>query len=312
MDIIMKTIKIKSIVRLGKEETFDLKVYPFNNFLLSNRILTHNSGKSTMTLQMAYFLSWSLAGGKMITEEYEKGKWRVTGMIKPTKAVRFGMENIVFTPEELMKRAEDLYKKYGPNQLIVYDEGKSGLDSENAMKSINKAMGEFFQRCRVYHHIIFIVLPNYFKLHEDYAVARSLFLVDVFADKNYNRGYFNFYNELQKEKLFFFGKRLIGVTARYNSAHESFWGRFTKWIPVNKKEYDNAKMEALKHLNKSRHEQKYKKQRDGAIYLIKKYSDMSSESIAKELSVICNEKIGDRTIRYAVASITHEDMEEIN
>jgi hypothetical protein len=269
------------------------------------------TGKSTIALQVGYYLAWLLSGGEMLDEEYEKGKFRVVGMVKPKRPVRFGMENIVFTPEDLMKKAETLYNKYGPNQVIVYDEGKSGLDSENAMKSINKAMTEFMQRCRVYHHIILIVLPNFFKLHEDYAVARSLFLIDAYADKEFNRGYFSFYNELQKEKLFYFGKRLIGVRARYAAAHDSFWGKFTKWLPVDKETYDKAKIKAIKNLNMTRHDIKYKKQRDAAIYLTKKYSDLPSESISKELSAICNEKISPRSIRYAISNITKEKSSDI-
>jgi len=263
-------------------------------------------------MQICYYLAWLLAGGQMIDEEYEKGKFRIVETIKPKTKVRFGMENIVFTPEHLMKKADKLFKKYGPNQVILYDEGKSGLDSENAMKSINKAMTEFMQRCRVYHHIIIIVLPNFFKLHEDYAVARSLFLIDAFADTNFNRGYFNFYNELQKEKLFYFGKRLLGVRARYSAARESFWGRFTKWIPVDKQEYDDAKMKAIKDLSLTRHDVKYKKQRDGAIYLTQKYSGMPSKTISKELSVVCGEKIGERGIRYAISNVTKEKVKDID
>jgi len=270
------------------------------------------TGKSTKALQVAYYLAWLLAGGKMIDEEYEKGKFRTKEIISPKREVKFGMENIVFTPEDLMKKAESLYKKYGPNQVIVYDEGKSGLDSANAMMSINKAMVEFMQRCRVYHHIILIVLPNFFKLHEDYAVARSLFLIDCYADQQFNRGYFSFYNELQKEKLYYFGKRLIGVRARYNAAKESFWGKFTKWMPVDKKEYDNAKMKAIKDLSSTRTEIKYKKQRDAAFYLTKKYSELSSEAISKEISVVCNEKISPRSVRYAISNITKEKASDID
>ena len=90
--------------------------------------------------------------------------------------------------EDLMKKAEQLPK----NSVIIYDEGRSGLDSASAMTAINKTMSEFFQRCRVYHHVIIIVLPNFFKLHEDYAVARSQFLIDTYADEKFNRGYFSF------------------------------------------------------------------------------------------------------------------------
>jgi hypothetical protein len=268
------------------------------------------TGKSTIALQVAYYLAWLLAGGKMVEEEVN-GSQKIKEIISPTKPVRFGMENIVFTPEDLMKKAEKLYKQYGQNQVIVYDEGKSGLDSENAMKSINKAMAEFMQRCRVYHHIIIIVLPNFFKLHEDYAVARSLFLIDAYADAQFNRGFFSFYNEIQKERLFHFGKKLIGVRAKYGAARESFWGRFSKWLPVDRAEYDKAKMKAIEALSYTRKEQQYKKQRDSALYLLQKYTGLPSDTISKELSVTSGDKIGPRGVRYAISSISKQKVEDI-
>lgn len=268
-------------------------------------------GKSTMTLQSAYYLAWILAGGQMVTERVN-GKLIVKEMIKPTTPVRFGMENIVFSAEDLMKKARKLYKKYGPNQVIVYDEGRSGLDSANAMTAINKTMVEFMQRCRVYHHIMFIVLPDFFKLHEDYAVSRSLFLIDVYPNENFQRGFFSFFNKRQKEKLFHFGKKRLGVTAKYTAASHNFWGRFTSWMPVDKKEYDKAKMKAINNLTGSRLNQKYKKQRDASIFLVQKYSEMSSKAISKELSMICGEKIGERGIRYAISNITKEKTSEIS
>ena len=268
-------------------------------------------GKSTMTLQVGYYLAWLLAGGKMITERKD-GKLRLKEMIKPTKPVRFGMENIVFTPEDLMTTARKLYKKYVPNQIIVYDEGRSGLDSANAMMAINKTMVEFMQRCRVYHHIMLIVLPDFFKLHEDYAVSRSLFLIDVYPNQEFERGFFSFFNKNQKEKLFHFGKKRLGVTAKYTSATHNFWGRFTDWMPVDKKEYDKAKMKAIEKITVGKSNLRYKKQRDAAIFLVQKYSGMPSRSISKELSALCNERIGERGVRYAISNITKEKASDVD
>ena len=208
-------------------------------------------GKSTMAGNVGYYLAWRLAGGEVICNESNQ----VTRVLPPKEEVRFSLNNVVFSPEDLMKRAEELPK----NSVIIYDEGRSGLDSASAMTAINKTMGEFFQRCRVYHHVIIIVLPNFFKLHEDYAVARSIFLIDTFADANYNRGHFSFYNEHQKELLFFWGKRLIGVTAKYSAAKRNFWGRFTSWVPWSEEEYDKAKEVAMSKASHTKTQQRYEK-----------------------------------------------------
>jgi len=76
-----------------------------------------------MALNVAYYLAWLLAGGKMIEEEYEKGKFKVTDVVTPKKPVRFGMENIVFTPQDLMKKAESLYNiGHYANAVTAYEE----------------------------------------------------------------------------------------------------------------------------------------------------------------------------------------------
>ena len=187
----LNSVKVKSIKLIKKEKCTDLNTPIYNNFVLSNMLLSHNSkvrvGKSTLAQQVAYFLAWLIAGGSMAKEE-ATGKWFVSH--KPDKPVRFTVEdNVVFTPEDLQIKARELFAKYGKHQVIVYDEGRAGLDSAQAMSIINKAMQDFFQECGQYGHVILIVLPNFFKLHEDYAIYRSIFLVDVYLNKRMERGF---------------------------------------------------------------------------------------------------------------------------
>ena len=71
-------------------------------------------------------------------------------------------------------------------------------------------------------------------------------------------------------------------------------------------------MKAIKDVSLSRHDRKYKKQRDAAIYLVKRYSDLASDGLSKELSAVCGEKIGARSIRYAISNITKEKANEVD
>lgn len=196
--------------------------------------------------------------------------------------------------------------------MIVYDEGRQGLDSARAMESINKGMEDFFQTCGFMGHVILIVLPNFFKLHEDYAVARSLFLINVFADQQFNRGYFSFYNEYQKEKLFYFGKKRIGIRAKYSATNHNFWGKFSSWFPFDKNEYEKLKETAMKKYRLKKREHQFKKQRDACIYLLKKHTEMNSPEISRELSAVSGVKLSERMVRWAVASITKQKAEEID
>ena len=245
-------------------------------------------GKSTFAQQIGYYAAWMISGGKMGYDEPTK-RWVVVQ--KPKREVHFSMDHLVFSPKELMKKASYLYERYGRNQVIVYDEGRAGLDSARAMESINKAMQDFFQECGQYGHVILIVLPNFFKLHEDYATSRSIFLVDVYADENLQRGYFNFYNERQKEWLYFLGKKKIGNSIKYQGVRPSFSGRFTGFIPIDRFEYEAAKAAALKSKDVIKKEKEWKNQRDAAIYILKRQTLFSNEKIAKELSDVSSERV---------------------
>jgi hypothetical protein len=261
-----------------------------------------------MAMQVGAYIAWLLAGGRIKAHQEHldgKEKWIIEGITNPANKVKFDLyENVVFSADQMMDTAVKLYKKYGPNQVIVYDEGRQGLDSARAMESINKGMEDFFQECGFMGHVILIVLPNFFKLHEDYAIARSLFLINVYANQKFQRGYFDFYNEIQKEKLFFFGKKRIGIRAKYAAANSNFSGRFTGWSPFNRQEYDELKKQALAKKRNTRIQQKFKKQRNCAIYLLKKNSEWSNQRISEELSVITGEKISPRTIDYAIEAIS--------
>ncbi len=233
------------------------------------------TGKSTMAFQLAYFIAWMLAGGEMGLEGDKLGKI----LKRPTNKVKFDLDNIVFTAEDLMERAHKLPR----NSVIVYDEGRTGLDSKSAMMALNRVMEDFFQECGQYGHVILIVLPNFFKLHEDYATARSIFLIDVYHDENFNRGYYSFFSKLQKEKLYFFGKKRIGTTAKYSATKADFYGRFSNWIPFDRDIYDAAKKKALDKKRLSKKDIRISKQRDILIYLYKDQVGLSSKEISEAI-----------------------------
>lgn len=274
-------------------------------------------GKSTLAIgTVGSYIAWLLAGGFVkCHQEIKENKqvWIIDKIKQPTKKINWNLqENVCFSAEDLQRTAFKLYNKYGKNQVIVYDEGRQGLDSARAMESINKGMEDFFQTCGFMGHVILIVLPNFFKLHEDYAVARSLFLINVYADKKYNRGYFSFYNEEQKEKLFYFGKKRIGVRAKYTSANHNFWGKFSSWFPFDKDEYENLKEIAMKKARLKKTHIKFKKQRDACMFLLKKYAEMSSNDISRELSITSGTKVSSRMVRFAISGITKQKVEEVD
>jgi len=255
------------------------------------------SGKSTMGGQVGYFIAWRLAGGEMDLRRGEKGNFinpRITK--KPNKPINFSLDNYVFSPEDLMRKARSLPR----NSVIVYDEGRSGLDSKAAMTALNRMLEDFFQECGQYGHVILIILPNFFKLHEDYATSRSVFLIDVYHDESWTRGFFNFYNDRQKEKLYYFGKKRIGTTAKYLSASESFRGKFSSFFPFDSVEYDKMKKFALKKKELTKTRTNLKEQRDALMYMYKKDMGLTLIDLAKKMSEALKKNVGKGLVDHSI------------
>jgi len=197
--------------------------------------------------------------------------------------------------------------KFPRNSILIYDEAMTGLNSSRAMENINKSMLDFFTECGQFGHIIIIVLPNYFRLSEDIAIPRSLFLIDVYADRKYNRGNFAFFNEVRKENLYIFGKKKLGTIARYTATNPNFRGRFTKFMPIDKEAYDKRKKEAIRHKKLTRHQLKYVKQRNIVLWILNKEKKMTAREIAEKMTVMSGEKMEGTTVIKAIDKITNPD-----
>ncbi len=257
------------------------------------------TGKSTIGAQVGYFCAWLIAGGEMelIRNPEKTSEFLSVKVIKsPTKPVNFTLKNYAFAPDDLMRLGRILPK----NSVIVYDEGRTGLDAKTTMTALNKLLEDFFQECGQYNHVILIVLPDFFKLHVDYAVSRSYFLIDVFLDENFNRGFFNFYNEIQKDFLYNHGKKKLGVLARYTAGYASFEGRFTNWFPFDRNKYNALKKLALKKKELTSRRAKIKEQRDAMMYLYKDETECTLEELSERLSNTLKKKIGREAVKHAI------------
>ena len=257
------------------------------------------NGKSTIAIQIGYFLAWMQAGGRMDLRKGKDGKYiNPVVLKKPNKPVNFSYENLVYTPEGLIDLARTLANKYGKSQIMVYDE-TSGLDSKGTMKAVNQMLSHFFQTCGAYNHIILIVLPDFFKLNEDIATTRSMFLVDTYSDENWSRGLFNFYGPRDKEWLYFNGKKLRGIGVRYASQNPTFYGRFTRWIPFDREEYEAQKQEKLKAKVYGSREQQIREKYWGILAVLKHSTNLTTKEIAEELSEVLFRKV-------TTASVGHD------
>ena len=143
------------------------------------------------------------------------------------------LNRITFNPKDF-KEAVKKAKKY---QAVCLDEAYGGLSSKGAMSAINKAIVQMLTVIREKNLFIFIVLPTFFDLQKYVALWRSRVLIHVYADDDFNRGYFEFYDKHRKLKLYVSGKKFYS----YSGAKPNFRGSFTNTYVVDEQSYRDKK-----------------------------------------------------------------------
>lgn len=250
-------------------------------------------GKSCKGIQQATYVAWLKAGGKMDLDRDSPTYGKV--LASPIKEIAFGLDNVVFSIEDLMKKAH----KYPRESIFVLDECE-GLDAKSTMMSLNKNMERFLQQCGVYNHYVIVVLPDYFSLNKSFATGRSNYLTNVYIGQGFKRGFFSFYSEVKKEKLYVFGRKLLGNFARYAATNPDFRGRFTSWLPFQKEEYEKKKRDALNKQRIGKRDAKLLVQRDFLLFLMKKHTDLTHKDICEELGGLLRRKMSIRTMEDAL------------
>ncbi len=249
--------------------------------------------KSTMAFQVATYVAWVKAGGQMCFDRKSKDYGKV--IKAPTEKVKFGLDDVVFGVDNLMNKAHNLPKM----SILVLDE-EEGLGAKSTMMSLNRKFERFLQECGVYNHFVIIVLPDFFSLNKDFATGRSNFLINTYIGDNFQRGLFSFYSEHKKELMYGMGKKLIGNYARYTKVSPNFRGKFSKWLPFSREEYEKKKRDALNKRRVGQREMKIMDQRDCLFFLLKKHTELTHKDIVNELGEILGKKISIETVKMAL------------
>lgn len=272
------------------------------------------TGKSRIMFAVGTYISWVIAGGEMDFSRNEDGKLMYpSGRIKkyPTKPLNFTLNNVVFSSEELRTKSTE-FPKYS---VIALDEGRKGNEAIAASSKDNREMSQFLDEVGQRNQVFLIVLPDYFKLSADLCTTRSLFLIDVYLDENYNRGFFNYFNEVQKDYLYNRAKKMVGIVGKYKCGYPTFSGRFIDFCPFSVEEYEKKKLDALKDkTNKSKREINNLIQRNCLITMYKNLTNKTHKEIAGDISLELQKKVSDRVIDHAIQDfrVYLEKIEELN
>lgn len=195
-------------------------------------------GKSVLAMTVCAYIS--------------KGLEQLKLLIKP-----FCLDDVYFNNQDMMTAAYDK-PKYSVN---MYDEGREGLAASKAMKAFQHDLLDFFAECGQLNQIFVIVLPDFFEMKEDMAVARSEFLINVFRKEQsvmrdmyktgtkipivkLSRGFFEFFSRTKKKNLY--DKSRSTRRKSYFLVKRDFMGRFTNQYVFGEEDYRQKKKDSLK------------------------------------------------------------------
>lgn len=206
------------------------------------------SGKSTLAMQMACYCD-------------------------PT----FCIERVVFTPRDLRQAIINSQKF----QAIVYDEAYTGLSSRATMSLINRTLISMLAEIRQRNLYVFVVMPTFFDLDKYVALWRSRALFHVYVDKDFNRGFFAFFNANKKKLLYIAGKKFYS----YSKVKANFLGRFYKNYVVDEQAYREKKRNSLMSREKAREEMEVKREVEFAMFERVADMDISHKEKLKILGI---------------------------
>jgi hypothetical protein len=170
----------------------------------------------------------------------------------------FELNRVVFTPSAFRKAICDAK----PYQAVVYDEAYTGLSSRATMSMINRTLISMLAEIRQRNLFVFVVMPCFFDLDKYVALWRSRVLVHVYTGRDFERGYFSFYNVDKKKALYMLGKKYYS----YSKPQANFIGRFTNHYTVDEAGYKKKKRESLIEREKKKEQAAIQKEMDGAMF----------------------------------------------
>jgi len=171
----------------------------------------------------------------------------------------FNIDRVVFTPSELKRAVIDAK----PYQAVVFDEGYTGLSSRATMSFINRTLIGMLAEIRQRNLFVFVVMPCFFDLDKYVALWRSRALIHIYTAKNFERGYFCFFNVERKKDLYINGKKYYS----YAKPKANFIGRFSNHYVIDEKTYRRKKRNSLLEREKKASEKEVKKELEDNLFV---------------------------------------------
>ena len=261
---------------------------------------TVRTGKSVLAMTVCAFLSYTLQRLKFKTD--------------------FTLNNLFFSSKKMLDEA----LKFPNYSIVMYDEGRESLASSKKYSDLQGDILDYFAECGQLNHIFVIVLPDYFTLVEEIAVARSECLLnvyrkdvkilsDVFHDGKkipvlrFDRGRFEFFNRYTKQRLY--DRAKAKRMKSYGLVKPDFRGRFVRQYTVPEEEYKRKKKEWLKRFRERKESEQKKRKTDvfrDQVILHLHNEGRSTKEIKEILQRRYNYGITERWVRKLVSRLAQK------
>lgn len=156
----------------------------------------------------------------------------------------FTLDNIYFSGASLKK---DAIKSKGG--VFILDESRTDLAAPKTLREETQEIIDFFNISGMLNHFIILILPDFFDLTKALAIGHTKYLLNCFTQEEivndrkfnevvkYERGFYDFYGENTKKKLYIYGKK----EHNYMATKHNFWGEFRKFWIFDENEYNKRK-----------------------------------------------------------------------
>ncbi len=179
----------------------------------------------------------------------------------------FNLDRVCFTIDQFVEAVEKA-EKY---QAIVFDETMGYLSNRQSSSKFNRILIKIMSEMRSKNLFVFLCIPSFFIMDWYVAYHRTSGMIRI-----HERGRFCSYDYKKKQELFMKGKKSYSYCVPAN-----FFGKFTKYFPVDKEAYEIKKQESIKQWeNITGKQDKWKEQRDKLIGFLYREHRYTQQQIA--------------------------------
>jgi hypothetical protein len=152
------------------------------------------------------------------------------------------VENIKWSYEDYVGFCIKLFEKgKSKGKGAIHDESRESLASITSTSKRTRLFMNFLYENRQMNMYQFLLTGDFFSLPKSIVMQRTMFLIWVHEEGEFENGYFKFYNRHDLKRLYIKGKKENNMAA----SSYTFRGTFPKFYTVDEEEYRKIKKSSM-------------------------------------------------------------------